>query len=130
MKRILYVEDDAGLRELIAAILANEGYAVETSNDGRDGLERIRAEGGTFDLLLTDIRMPIMAGIELVRRLEQTDFKAPIILFSAFDTDLYDREAKGLRIAAKLMKGDIQKLIDTVAVLVAGKTTPEPGRPR
>ena len=117
--RILYVEDDPGLRELITDLLTGEGHQIETAEDGQDGLDHLLAVNAKYDLLLTDIRMPRMNGIEMLRQLQGTAFRAPIIVFSAYDADLYAREIAGLTIAAYLPKGDMQQLINTVAALLS-----------
>jgi CheY-like chemotaxis protein len=117
--RVLYVEDDPGLRELIVDVLGSEGHQVDTAVDGQDGLQRLLEPSASYDLVLTDIRMPIMSGLEMVRHLQGTAFQAPIILFSAYDADLYAAESAGLTIAANVTKGDMQKLIETIAAIAA-----------
>ena len=67
MGRILIVEDDDSVRTFSARALAADGHAVDTAADGEEGLERIRAAGGSYDLVLSDIRMPVMDGIEMAR---------------------------------------------------------------
>jgi CheY-like chemotaxis protein len=67
MGRILIVEDDESVRAFSARALAADGHAVDTAADGEEGLERIRDAGGTYDLVLSDIRMPVMDGIEMAR---------------------------------------------------------------
>jgi len=65
MARILIAEDEEALSALCARALAIEGHEVETASDGGHALEILTREGGDFDLLLTDIRMPVMDGIAL-----------------------------------------------------------------
>lgn len=65
MARILVVDDEEPVRALIARGLALDGHETMTAGDGGEGLEVLEAEGGRFDLLLTDIRMPVMDGIAL-----------------------------------------------------------------
>jgi len=65
MARILLAEDEEALRALCARALASEGHEVTTACDGADALDLLGKAGGRFDLLLTDIRMPIMDGIAL-----------------------------------------------------------------
>jgi CheY-like chemotaxis protein len=65
MARILIAEDEDALRALCARALAIDGHEVKTARDGGDALDLIVREEGRFDLLLTDIRMPIMDGIAL-----------------------------------------------------------------
>ena len=65
MARILIAEDEEALCALCARALASEGHEVKTACDGSAALELLVHEAGRFDLLLTDIRMPIMDGIAL-----------------------------------------------------------------
>jgi two-component system, cell cycle response regulator CpdR len=65
MARILLAEDQATLASLCARALAGVGHEVTTASDGSDALDLLVREQGHFDLLLTDIRMPIMDGIAL-----------------------------------------------------------------
>jgi two-component system, cell cycle response regulator CpdR len=65
MARILLAEDQATLASLCARALAGVGHEVTTASDGSDALDVLVREQGHFDLLLTDIRMPIMDGIAL-----------------------------------------------------------------
>ncbi|MEF2070181.1 response regulator [Consotaella aegiceratis] len=65
MARILVAEDDPGVRVLVARALGLEGHAVVVAEDGEAALETLVKDDGAFDLLLSDIRMPAMTGIEL-----------------------------------------------------------------
>jgi len=65
MARILIAEDEEALCGLCARALAADGHDVKTACDGGDALDLLAREQGRFDLLLTDIRMPIMDGIAL-----------------------------------------------------------------
>ena len=65
MAKILIAEDEEALREMCARGLKMAGHDVKTACDGAEALDILQREGGRFDLLLTDIRMPIMDGIAL-----------------------------------------------------------------
>ena len=65
MARILIAEDEESLCALSARALATDGHEVKTAGDGREALDLLSREQGRFDLLLTDIRMPVMDGIAL-----------------------------------------------------------------
>ncbi|HTZ01966.1 MAG TPA: response regulator [Xanthobacteraceae bacterium] len=65
MARILIAEDEEALCAMCARALNSVGHEVKTACDGSDALDLIKREDGRFDLLLTDIRMPIMDGIAL-----------------------------------------------------------------
>src|ERR1051325_8836434 len=59
-RRILLVEDDRGIREVLLGILEQHGYAVETAENGRVALQRLLEDRGSTDLIILDLRMPVM----------------------------------------------------------------------
>ena len=65
MARIMIAEDEEALRAMCARALSTAGHEVKTACDGSHALDLLQREAGRFDLLLTDIRMPIMDGIAL-----------------------------------------------------------------
>jgi two-component system, cell cycle response regulator CpdR len=65
MARILIAEDEEALRALCARALSSAGHDVKTAGDGRAALDLLVGQEGNFDLLLTDVRMPVMDGIAL-----------------------------------------------------------------
>ena len=67
MARILLTEDDDGVRMFVQRALMMDGHDVKTAEDGTDALDLLVEHKGSFDLLLTDIRMPEMDGIELAK---------------------------------------------------------------
>ncbi|MEQ1687153.1 MAG: response regulator [Sphingopyxis sp.] len=78
MTRILLAEDDDAMRGYLARALERSGYDVTTATTGREALDYV--ESGTFDLLLTDIVMPEMDGIELAQRAQALS-PAPKVMF-------------------------------------------------
>ncbi len=68
-KRVLVVDDSITVREVERKLLEHSGYAVDTAVDGVDGLNMLR--GGGYDLLITDVDMPRMNGIDLVKTIRQ-----------------------------------------------------------
>jgi CheY-like chemotaxis protein/anti-sigma regulatory factor (Ser/Thr protein kinase) len=85
MSKILVVEDDPHLTEIITQVLDLSGHSVITAVDGVEALEKLRQE--EFDLMLTDVRMPRMDGLELLRRLP-TELPHPpkVVVMTADDT--------------------------------------------
>jgi two-component system cell cycle response regulator CpdR len=65
MARILIAEDDDAIRELVARALGEDGHELATAPDGAAALETLNGKNGEFDLLLTDVKMPVMDGIAL-----------------------------------------------------------------
>lgn len=79
MARILVVDDEEAVRSLIARGLALDGHSVEMAGDGAEALEVITACEGRFDLVLSDIRMPLMDGIAMALAAKR-DFPDLVIL--------------------------------------------------
>jgi two-component system, chemotaxis family, chemotaxis protein CheY len=81
-KTILSVDDSASIRQLITFTLQKEGYAVVEAVDGRDALGKVKASA--VDMVLTDLNMPNMDGIELIRELRsKPEFKfIPIVMLT------------------------------------------------
>jgi len=84
MARILLVEDEDPVRAFVKRALEMDGHTVSEAADGEDGIELFLANGGVFDLLLTDIRMPIMDGIELAGLVRKQNPSIPILLMTGF----------------------------------------------
>lgn len=82
MTKILLVEDEEKLARFIELELTHEGYQVEKAFDGRAGLDA--AEQGTYDLMLLDIMLPGLNGLEVLRRLRRTT-NMPVIILTARD---------------------------------------------
>jgi DNA-binding NtrC family response regulator len=83
-KRVLLADDEAPLRLLIKAFLAAAQIDVIEANDGVEALEIIRTGVGAFDLLITDIRMPRMDGVELARTVSAAVPQMPVLFISGF----------------------------------------------
>jgi CheY-like chemotaxis protein len=84
MARILIAEDDEPVRGFVKRALEMDGHAVVAAADGAEALERLEQEGGAFDLLLSDIRMPLMDGIALALAAGRGFPKLPILLMTGF----------------------------------------------
>jgi two-component system KDP operon response regulator KdpE len=85
LKRILVVDDEAQITRMLRASLQSSGYAVLTANNGIEGLEKF--ESGRPDLIITDLAMPEMNGLELTQAVRRID-RTPIIVLSVRDTDV------------------------------------------
>lgn len=81
--RILVVEDEARLRELIERTLRGEGYEVDAVGDGAEGFDR--ASTGAYDLALLDVMLPTMSGLEIAMRLRRRSVRTPILMLTARD---------------------------------------------
>ena len=79
--RILVVDDEAPVREVLTEYFATEGYAVEAAGSGVEALTAIR--GGRADLVLLDVRMPGLDGVQVLRRIRELDERVPVIMVTA-----------------------------------------------
>ena len=84
MSRILVVDDEEALRPLVARGLTLDGHTCLTAADGAEALDILIAEEGRFDLLLTDIRMPLMDGIALALAAKQHFPDLTILLMTGY----------------------------------------------
>jgi CheY-like chemotaxis protein len=84
MKKILVVDDEKNIRNLYEKELQDEGYAVTLAGNGREALERFSSERP--DLVVLDIRMPGMDGLEALGKLLAEDPKVPVVLNSAYSS--------------------------------------------
>jgi len=82
--RILIIDDDENIRKVLATILEEEGYIVETAETGKMAIEKTRRK--TYNLALIDIRLPDMEGIELLTRMRPTTPKMQKIIVTGFPT--------------------------------------------
>ncbi len=82
MKRILIVDDDKDLRFNLACILKEEGHAVIAASDGKQALNALAED--TPDLVLLDVRMPGMDGVELLEEMKKIEMNLPIIMLTAY----------------------------------------------
>ncbi|MDH2237283.1 response regulator transcription factor [Pigmentiphaga sp. GD03639] len=87
VKRVLIVEDDAHIAELLRMHLRDEGYAVEHAADGEQGMRML--EGGTWDALVLDLMLPGVDGLEICRRARAMARYTPIIITSARSSEVH-----------------------------------------
>ncbi len=93
---ILVVEDEAAIREGLIDVLIFHGYAVESADNGNDGLRM--SLSGTFDLVLLDIMLPGIDGYQICNKIREQDRVQPIIMLTAKTSD--DEIVHGLRLGA------------------------------
>ena len=88
--RILVADDEEGIRESLNLILGEE-YALTFVQDGEETLAKLRAE--PFDLVLLDIKMPKLDGLEVLRRLNGANFQTPVLVLTAYQSVELAKEA-------------------------------------
>jgi CheY-like chemotaxis protein len=84
MSKILIADDEDSMRQLVARAIAMDGHETVTAQDGAEALEILTRENGAFDLLLTDIQMPVMDGIALALSAARDFPDLTILLMTGF----------------------------------------------
>jgi two-component system response regulator PilR (NtrC family) len=97
-RTILVVDDESGMRDLLEILLTAEGFRVLTAPGGRAALEIFDREGGAVDLIIQDLKMPGMDGVELLRRIKEKSPELPVIVITAFST--WDNAVEAMRLGS------------------------------
>ena len=80
--RILIIEDDDGMRALLKDVLEEEGFQADSASNGLAGLQKLRE--GRFDLVITDIHMPGLTGLDILPGIKKLQPSVPVIVITAF----------------------------------------------
>src|SRR3954466_13220485 len=84
MSRILVIDDDTGVRESIARMLRQAGYTVQCASNGEEGYGMAR--DGAFDVVLSDMRMPGLSGLDVLRKLRESRVDSVFMIMTGFGT--------------------------------------------
>jgi excisionase family DNA binding protein len=100
--RVLVVDDESAIRDLLAKTLALAEYDVDLAPDGRSALERLRII--PYDLLITDLKMPGVDGLSVIREARRLKADIPVIIITGFSTEASAIEAVNLGVSGYLTK--------------------------
>ena len=100
--RVLVVDDEASIRDLLTRTLALAEYEVDTAVDGSTALELLRASD--YDLLIADLKMPGLDGLTLIRQVRRVRPNLPVIIITGFSSESSAIEAVNLGVASYLLK--------------------------
>jgi excisionase family DNA binding protein len=100
--RVLVVDDEAAIRDLLSKTLALAEYDVDLAPDGRTALERLRII--PYDLLITDLKMPGVDGLAVIREARRLKADIPVIIITGFSTEASAIEAVNLGVSGYLTK--------------------------
>jgi excisionase family DNA binding protein len=120
--RILVVDDEDGVRDMVAKALLQAQYHVDTAVDGPSALDRLRAT--SYDLLITDLKMPGMDGLSVIREARRQDSDMPIVIITGASTEASAIEAINLGVCGYVTKPFGAHRIVTVAARAMGEPTP------
>ena len=99
---MLVVDDEASIRDLLEKTLTMSDYQVDTAPDGRSALERMRMY--SYDLLISDLKMPGMDGLAVIREARRLKADLPVIVITGFSSESSAIEALNLGVASYLTK--------------------------
>ena len=115
---LLYVEDDKENQAFILELLGNFFEHVIVATDGQDGLEKFK--GTTVDLIITDINMPRLNGLEMIEEIRKIDNEVPVIILSAYIEPHFFTQSIKMRIKGYLIKPlDLQAMFELFSDIVA-----------
>ncbi len=115
--KILIVEDEAGIRELLEELLFMEGYRITAVDNGSDGVSRFSEEG--HDLVFTDLRMPGMSGWEVAKAIKSHNSRTPVVMVTGWDTQTIASELNDTGVDRVLQKPfDMNVVLDLVSELL------------
>jgi len=118
--RILIIEDDEEMRSLLEDVLGEEGFKTESVSNGSEGLRKVTKE--PFDLILTDIRMPGLTGLDILPAIKRLQPEASVIVITAFGNEEIHRRSVEKGAAGYLEKPiHMDKLKTLVHEMVSSK---------
>lgn len=100
--RVLVVDDEASIRDLLSKTLALAEYDVDTAPDGRSALERLRLY--PYDLLIADLKMPGLDGLSVIREAKRLKSDLPVIIITGYSSETAAIEAVNLGVSGYLTK--------------------------
>ena len=118
--KILTVEDESAVTQFLALLLAGPTCKVTSAADGAEALAKIGATAQSFDVVITDHKMPRVSGLELVRQLRARNFPGKIIVLSAHLTEKNVQAYQALSVDMMISKpfdvSELRQAIDVLAV--------------
>lgn len=127
MKKILIADDSRSVRQLLLFVLEQDGYGVDSAENGAEAL--VLARANHYDMVITDINMPVMGGIELIQQLRTLDHyrKLPILTLTAEATNPMKQKGRDAGATGWIVKPFIpKKLLDAIDTLF-GSPPPQQG---
>ena len=120
--RILVVDDEQHIRDILAETLRDSGYSVETAANGQEGVVRLRT--GSYDLILLDIRMPIHSGLDVLKLLRRNGGSPPVMVITGLASSEELDEALRLGAAKCIRKPfHLKTLLSDIAGLLQQKNS-------
>ena len=108
--KVLFVDDEPDFAQTIAFRLKSKGYIVHYAKNGQEGIELIKKENP--DIVFMDLKMPVMDGVEALKKIREFDKDLPVVMISAFVNDQRFQEARDYGFSGVFYKGkDLEESI-------------------
>ena len=122
-KHVLLVDDSAFFRKFMRPVILASGYRVTTCEDGQEGYEVLQEHGQVFDVVITDIDMPRMNGVEFVTAAKKHEqFKnIPFIALTSHEEEDFDQDIKDIGFEALVTKANRNKVINIITEMLRDK---------
>ena len=117
--RVLCVDDEPTIRDVLELLLCRDGHAVETAPDGLAAWTKMAIDPNAFHLVVTDNEMPHLTGLGFVSRIRAHGFTGKVVMFSGSLTDRSAEQLKGLDVTAVVPKGKPVELLQRIRALAA-----------
>jgi len=117
--KVLYVEDEIALRDITSSSIESIISKLVVADNGKEGLEKFTND--QFDLIITDLSMPVMDGITMIKEIRKINSTIPIVVTTAFGSQNEEVEKlKDIGMSAYIMKPvDVMKLLQTIDESIA-----------
>ncbi|RLC25762.1 MAG: response regulator [Deltaproteobacteria bacterium] len=120
-EKILVVDDEKSIRILLSEVLSGAGFEVSMARDGKESLDQMA--GRKFDLVITDVHMPILDGIEMLRRMKKAGRREKVIIMTGDPSDERFRDADIPPVVTRLQKPfRMDNLLNVVVAAMANGT--------
>ena len=122
--RILFVDDEELILNMITSMLTKQGFQVITVKNPREAVEYFRQQRGEFDLVITDLTMPELSGLELSAELKKVNPQVPIILMTGYGKDIEEASALSEYGICQILKKPVRlaKLVAVVNEIISSNT--------
>jgi len=119
-KKVLIVDDEKGIRFLLSEVLNNEGFEVSQAQDGQESLDKL--EKDRFDLVVTDINMPRLDGVAMLRSMKRTGRTEKVIIMTGDPSDQRLSDTEIPNVVTRLIKPfGIGNFLSVVLAVMAGR---------
>lgn len=122
MAKVLIVDDTKVIREIVTKFLVKEGHEARPVASGKQGIKLFQQE--QFDLVLTDVVMPDLNGLDVLAAIRQMNKEVPVIVMSATFNPVHFKETSNTAFVSKT--GGINRLIDTIRIYLPPVSAPKP----